>query len=358
MSRLDRYLLAKFISLYLFIILVFIAIFFIVDVVEHIDNFIDNGMSMKSIAFYYLYTLPFFIHIALPMSALLAVVFHFGLLNKRSELTAMKSAGISLYRIVAPFLLAGIVLSIISFIFEDRVVVPANQILSEFKKENMQRRRYKKQYLIKDLDINIKNESILHIDEYNTESRKGKGVGIQILADSELRERYDAKKIVWKNEQWVLYDGQSRKFSNKIEVYSTFDSLHFQWDIQPEDLEKRKVSPENMSFAQLIHFVERLSESGLETRKWKVKLWFKTAMNFTVFIVILFGIPLVSYQSRSGNFASGVGLSIFIIFIYTTALKFGETLGYGGQLSPFLSVWIPNFIFFSMGIILLLRVQK
>lgn len=358
MSKLDRFLLSKFFVLYFFIMLVFISIFLIVDIVEHIDNFIDNGMSFRNIVYYYVYTFPFFIHIAIPMSALLAVVFHFGLMNKRSEITAMKSAGISLYRITVPFLIAGLFLSLFSFFFEDVVVVPANQQMSEFKKENMQRRRQRNNDVIKDIDMNIQNGSMLHIDKYDTETRRGEGIAVQILDRAVLKARYDAEKISWINGNWILHEGRQRHFIDGREEFAKFDSLIFNWNIIPEDLEKRKVSPENMSFLQLMQFVERLRLAGLETSKWQVKLWFKTAMNFTVFIVILFGIPLVSYQSRGSNFASGVGISILIIFIYTTALKIGETLGYAGELTPFLSVWIPNFVFMTLGITLLLRVQK
>ncbi len=358
MKKLDRFLLARFFSLYLFIVLVFVVIFFIVDLVEHIDSFIDNGLSLKSVAIYYFYTFPFFIHIAIPMSALLAVVFHFGLMNKRYELTAMKSAGMSLYRIVVPFLLTGLAVSVFSFVFEDQVVVPANQILTEFRKENLQPTHVRRADIISNIDISIPDGNILHIDEYNTETQRGKGVGIQFLEKGRLVGRYDARSIFWRHDHWVVKQVEKRFFPEQHEEFSTLDSLSFAWKLQPEDLEKRKVSPDNMSFMQLLHFIKKLGASGLETTKWKVNLFFKTAMNFTTFIVILFGIPLVSYQSRGGNFASGVGISLFIIFIYTTILKFGETLGYAGQLSPFMSVWAPNFLFLFFGIILLLKAQK
>jgi len=338
--------------------LVFIAIFFVVDLVEHIDNFIDSGMSVGSIAFYYLYTFPFFIHIAIPMSALLAVVFHFGLMNRRSEITALKAAGISLYRMTWPFLISGLFLSLLAFVFEDQVVVPANQVLTEFKKENMQRHRTRSTQILKNIDINIGDGNILHIDEYNTFKLSGSGVGLQYVEEGRLNSRADGGSIRWDGEGWWIHDLEMRDFSTGTERYSRSDSAFFQWDIMPEDLEKRKIAPGDMTFLQLLDFIGTLRISGLDTTKWEVNLYFKTAMNFTTFIVILFGIPLVAYQTRSSSFASGVGISLFVIFIYTSFLKFGETLGYAGELSPFLSVWAPNFLFLFVGIVLLLRVQK
>lgn len=358
-KRLDNYLLKRYFFYYFSAVLVFITIFFVVDIVEHIDNFIDNGMGFIQIVFYYLYTFPFFIHISLPMSALLAVVFQFGMLNKRSELVAMKSSGISLYRIATPFLVVGIFVSFVAFTFEDKVVVPANQELTILKQEYMNNRKRPSPVVKRDIYLQLRGGNVLALNRFDTRSNVGHGISLQMMENGVLNIRMDGESLHYLGDgSWRMKHIEQRDFRSGHEIYSLLDSVDFQWDILPEDISQDNISPSNMDFRQLGHFIAKLQANGLGTTRWEVKRHFKTAMNFTSFIVILFGIPLVSKQKRGGGMASGVGMSLMIIFIYTGVLKFGETLGYSGVLKPFASVWIPNLIFFITGSIMLLRAQK
>ena len=111
--KLDRYLLKQFFAILGLSILGFVSIFLIVDLIENLDRFIDNGVPGKVIINYYIYSIPWFISVALPMSMLISTVFGVGMLVKRNEWTAMKSSGISLYRLSTPLLLMGMMLSLI-----------------------------------------------------------------------------------------------------------------------------------------------------------------------------------------------------------------------------------------------------
>ncbi|HDT12150.1 MAG TPA: LptF/LptG family permease, partial [Candidatus Marinimicrobia bacterium] len=93
----DRYLIRRFLGFFLGALAVFLSIFLVVDLVENIDKFIDNELGFSTILNFYVNMFPFYIHIAIPMASLLAIVFHLGKLNKLNELTAIKAFGISLY---------------------------------------------------------------------------------------------------------------------------------------------------------------------------------------------------------------------------------------------------------------------
>ena len=82
----------------------------------------------------------------------------------------------------------------------------------------------------------------------------------------------------------------------------------------------------------------------------------RPAFAFSNVLMILFGISL-SIQKPRSNLLSGVGLSILVIFLYYIMIKSGQTLGYKGVLSPFLSVWVSNIFFFSLGSLLLYRAK-
>ncbi len=359
MKILDKYLLKNYFANFLGAVIVFISIFLLVDLVEKIDNFLDYDLTFLQVLYYYFYTIPWFIHISIPMSALIAVVFSLGKLIKFKEFVALKSSGISLYRVGTPLLIVGLLTSIFAFEFEDMVVVPARQKISEFEREYMTRSYKKRREVIqRDIYVQLENGLILIVRSYNTGTNHGKFATIQKIDDGILSMRYDAQNIYWKNEKWILTEIQKRNFENSKEEYSFNDSLTIELGIKPEDLVQKNIDPENMTYLQLKSFIKKLENLGINSTKWKVNLYFKTALNFTSFIVILFGISIVTFQSRSGGSGAGIAISLMVIFIYYGVVMFGKILGIEGQLAPFISVWIPNFIFLFLGGVLLLGAKK
>jgi len=117
MKQLDLYLIRQFLTILGISILGFTCIFLVVDLIENLDRFIDNNVPWKFVSKYYVYTVPWFFNIALPMAMLIATVFSVGLLVKRNEWTAMKSSGISLYRIAIPLIIIGIIIRYLSEVF-------------------------------------------------------------------------------------------------------------------------------------------------------------------------------------------------------------------------------------------------
>ena len=115
----DRYITTQFISKVIITILAFIVIFLLVDIVEHLDYIIDSEISQLEMFRYFMYSIPWYTSLGLPMALLLGTVFTMGALQKNNELSAIKSAGISIKRISIPFVILGILFSIFSFYYEN-----------------------------------------------------------------------------------------------------------------------------------------------------------------------------------------------------------------------------------------------
>ena len=95
--------------------------------------------------------------------------------------------------------------------------------------------------------------------------------------------------------------------------------------------------------------IKKLKKNGVETRKWEVTRYLKISFAFTNLIVDLCGIPLVVIMER-GELSYGAGASIFVIFGYYAFIKFGQSLGFKGLVSPFIAAWIGNVVFLLIGI--------
>lgn len=347
----DKYILQHFITKMAITLAVFIVIFLLVDVVDHLDRFIDTDMPRGDIIKYYLYTLPWFLSLGLPMSLLLATVFTLGILQKNNELTALKASGISIKRLSIPILIAGIIFSFFSFYFDNLVVTENFQNRTELEEKYSLTRSKQSKVKKKDIFRQTSENEVLAIRRYQFRNHTAHDVSIQKFSGGDLVYRLDAPIMRWKSaeEHWVLPEYFIRDWRKDALIYSESKNdsvIHLKFT--PTDLTQASVRPEEMNFWELRKFVKKLNEYGVKDPRWAVNMHFKPAFACTSFLMILFGLSLSIRRPRS-SMAVGVGISIFVIFLYYAAIKTGQTLGFKGTLPPIISVWFPNFIFFTIG---------
>ncbi len=340
----------------------FICVFIIVDVIENLDDFIDNSVPFGIILKYYFYYLPWFFNIGLPMSTLIATVFSVGLTAKRNELTAMKATGISLYRIAVPLFTLGLMISILSFVFEDQFVITGNAQRAEIKEEYIKKNQKSKQNTRENIFLQRAEKYHIALGQYNFNSRLANDVTVQIMEADQIRERIDLQKTVWDDslQSWSTQQFSIRYFTPTGEeeevIVATRDTL-LNLGFTPADIERKSSSPDELNYHDLTEFIAQLDENGVDTTRWEVVLYNKLAFAFTSLILVLFGVPLVLIKPKSG-LTFGAGMSVLVIFSYYAFIKFGQSMGYKDILEPWLSAWIGNIVFSTVGIALLISVRK
>ena len=192
----DQYILKKFLSSLFFILSAFLIIFIIVSMIDLLDKFIERDLTSREVLFFYIYSLPSFVSLALPMSILISTVFTYGSLQKNNEITAIKASGISIRRIGLSILIFGVFFCIFLFYFENTVVVNSTQKRYDIdKKLRPNSNRFKK---------NRKNNIYYHLDKsfleikrFNYKNDTGYNISIQNYYGSDLISRLDAKKMIW-----------------------------------------------------------------------------------------------------------------------------------------------------------------
>ena len=354
----DQYILKKFISTLLAVLIAFIAIFIIVNIIDFLDKFIERNLTSREILLYYIYTIPLFVNIALPMSILIATIYTIGTLQKNNEITAIKASGISIRRIGFPIISLGVIFCFISFFFENIVVVKSIQ--KRFAIEKKLRPHDSKYIKNRKNDIFYHlNDSFLEIKKFNYKNDTGYNISLQKYDGSDLRYRIDAKKMIWQADSmnWKLINGSIREWENKKFSYQTFKNKILTLDdINPSIIKKDFVAPEEMDYWELSNLILKFKKNGIDATRWLVNKNYKTAFACVPLIMVIFGIALSIQKPRKSN-AVGIGLSIIVIFMYYALITFGKTLGYNGVISPFLSVWLVNFTFLTFGTITLLKAK-
>ncbi|MFQ6677947.1 MAG: LptF/LptG family permease [Fidelibacterota bacterium] len=362
-KKLDIYLLRQFMTILVVSLLGFLSVFIIVDLIENLDRYIDNSMPWPIVLKYYGYSIPYFTNIALPMSMMIAAVFSFGLMTKRNEWTAMKSAGISLYRLSATLILFSIFISLLSFEFDNKYVSWSMTKRAIIEKEYMKKKPKRR---TKDTlkDIFFQKHEIHHmaLKKYHLNSQKAEDITIITFTDSTISQRIDAKQMAWIDtlEQWVVSNYSLRTFDEKGNenqvVISGKDTL-LSLFLHPNEIADGNKHPEELNYYELETRIKYLKENGVDATRWEVQRHFKVAFAFTNLIVVLFGIPLVVVRPKNG-LTFGGGASFLVIFSYYAFIKFGQSLGINGVLEPFYSAWLGNLVFILGGLLLLFSVRK
>lgn len=363
MRILDRYVLGRFLAIFAMALGSFLILFLVVDIVENLDHYIDAKMPRQAIISYYYYTLPWFISIGLPMATLLATFFAMGMLQKQNEVTAMKSSGLSVRRIGASLLLAGLFISVGSFYLDDLFVSEGLRRKAEIQSQYLAR-QYRKQHKVKKRNIFLQEsrDEVLAIDRYDHRTNTAYGVYLQRYKDGLMVARTDFASLKWEAESsaWRSDKYTVRRFEGADDslqwVMHGTDTL-VTLTLNPLDLTRLSVTPEEMRYAELREFVASLTRNGSDPTRWAVNMHFKVAFAATSFIMVLFGLPLSIGRPRS-SLAVGAGMSIMVIFSYYVAIKLGQSFGIKGVLPPMASVWLPNLIFLSLGFYLLAKLRS
>jgi lipopolysaccharide export system permease protein len=363
----DRYIVRQFLVSFFFGLIAFILIFVIANMMENLDDFIDANAPLKVVIEYYIAFIPEIIKFMTPMAVLLAALFITGRLSSQNELSAIKSTGTSLYRIMAPFLIVALIISLTSIIFNGWVVPYANQ--KKFYIERMHLNRSVAASNRYNILFQEGLRRIVSINIYDSQAKCARQVSIQDFDTNDmtiLRQRYDALQMQWIQRQeddaqkgsWVLLNGTTRSFIDSTQTLVRFDSLKVgKLTLTPTDIEKKQRTPDEMNYTDLREFIENQKRAGQDVARWLVEYHFKLAFPFASIIMVLFGVPFASSRPRTGA-ALGFGIALAVAFIYLIFMKASQVFGYNGDLDPLLTAWLSNLIFLVTGIINLFRVQK
>ncbi|MDH3252655.1 MAG: LptF/LptG family permease, partial [Ignavibacteria bacterium] len=227
MKILDRYIVRQFVVTSLFSLVAIIVIFIVIDGMEHLDDFIDRDADATVIGLYYLYFMPEIIKLITPVAMLLASLFVTARLSTQNELTATKTAGVSLYRFMVPYLVVAVMVSLASVYFNGWIVPLAN------KKKFTIERVYLQKNVVSGSSANIYFQDsatrILTIGYFDDSRNLASRVSIQDFSDTNMTimtHRVDAMSMQWDTtaRRWILENGTERWFGGNRETMQTFET--------------------------------------------------------------------------------------------------------------------------------------
>ncbi|MBU3741641.1 MAG: YjgP/YjgQ family permease [Candidatus Kapabacteria bacterium] len=360
MTIIDRYVLRQFLATLGFAVLALVVIFIVVDLLESLDEFLDQQAPLDVILRYYVYFIPNTLRLMLPVSMLLAALFSVGRLSNNNEVTAMRSGGQSLLRLMLPILAVALCVSAAQLYFNGWVVPVANA-----KKFAIERTYLGKSqagvalYRLFFRDIPTRNVAI---ESYDAEAHIGRNVTIEVFADTgrpRIVERIDAPLMEWDSAgaTWRLPSAIRRRFQGDTVTFERMADINAPFTIRHDQLVRLQRNAAEMTFDEVRDLIETLRKGGKNTRVQEIGYQSEWSLPFANFIVVLIAVPFASVRRRGGmaaQIAAGMGIS----FVYIAFTLVGQAWGAASSLPTAAVAWSANVVFFVIGIVNLVRTKS
>lgn len=358
MRILDRYVLREFVTYLALGLTGILTIFTVVDVFEKIDVFLDHHAPLGLVARFYLFRMPEWLVQLLPIALLLATFLALGQLNKFGELTAMRTGGLSLVRVLAPVLGVAVGAVLFTVVLNEWVTPAANRQRDRTFEEQIQGLHHEAVTERADVTYLGAGGRIYVMRLYLVRERRMHEVSLQEFSHGELTRRIDAAEATWDGHRWVFASGVMRTFENGQEQARIFDRMGVNGlEETPDDFAKEALRPDEMNFLQLREYVDKLRASGARVANYLVDLHLKLAFPLINLIVVLIGAPIAT-RLRMQSAALGFGLSIVISFLFYAVIRTGQAAGHSGAVSPYLAAWAGDALFGSVGLIMMAQAQR
>lgn len=360
-SILDRYMLQELAGPFGFGLSAFTLIFAATQILA-IGRMVANDHAPLWAAIeVFLWQLPAEMVFVLPMSLLLGTLLAIQRLSGESEITAMKAGGISFVRVTIPMLVAGIALSVVTFVVQEYVAPYATEQVSEIESDVISHTSAFNRDLTVSAPLPGRGHQITIATSYEQHSMALLHVTlVQYDADNIPTQIVFADRADFQADKWVLENASFYRFNpdGTLLQEPRVASQQVELGEKPTDIVKRlqQNDPENMSRATIAEIIRSGQLTPVEKSKYWTTYQQKLAQPFACFVFVLIAIPFGLRAARSGGGTSvGFGLAVAIVFVYYIVLTI---FTYISQAFPDLAgfwAWVPNLIFTAIGLVRLRR---
>jgi lipopolysaccharide export system permease protein len=370
----DRYIIGELIPPFIFGVGAFssigVAIGVLFDLVRKIT---EAGLPLTLALEIFFLKLPYFISLAFPMSMLLACLIVYSRLSSDSELIALRSCGVSIYRLVLPAVLLGLMMTGITFVFNEAVVPAANRRASvtldralkgnepSFREKNILYQEFRKETLSSGERENVLSR-IFYAREFD--GKQMKGLNILDFSQNGLNQIVVAETATWNptEKTWDFFNGTTYTIApdGSFQGILRYKKQQLQLPRAPLDIATTTTDPIEMNIAQIKQYLATTGEGGnvKETRKLRLRIDQKISFPFVCLVFGLVGSTLGVQPQRGGRRATSFGISLVIIVFYYLFTSICEALYQFGILSSFLAGWLPTITILAAGILLLVRISR
>jgi LPS export ABC transporter permease LptG len=362
MKILDKYVLYEFVYAFLGVLFICAVVLLLYMVIESYEDILANEPSLYHIIVFFANSLPFKMVQIIPLAVVVAVLFTVTHMGKNNETIALVSSGVSPLRIGLPLFCAAIVISIMTFWFNE-YVVPGCEARARYVGSAFIEGKGEK-IITQNKDIFVKGKGRRFYIMKDFDSQKNtmtQPVILDLYDDAfKLKQRIDASRAELiertpKERYWRFYDALVWQYSPQGDLLSLEKATAPVEISMEEDLEKflsNRKQPEEMNYSELREFIHILRNRGENVSQFVTDLNLKIAFPLGTIIITLIGFSF-AIRTRARNLIIAFAYGIIFSILYYGAVAFAQAMGHQLILPGIIAAWAPNALFLAVGLHLL-----
>jgi LPS export ABC transporter permease LptG/LPS export ABC transporter permease LptF len=361
---LDEYVVREFLNTFILVLMSFVLLMLIFTFFDLVGDILRNHIPLSTVGGYLINLTPSMLYQIAPLAVLIAVLVTFGVLNRNSELIAMKATGISLYRLVIPIVSIAAILAVSLFLFDQFYLFQANRrqeaLRNIIKGRPPQTVLHPEQTWIFGQPRPGEPARIFHYQFFDFDRNQFANLSIFEFDPSTfaLSRRIFAARVFWDQGtgSWRFRDGWQRDIQGaSVTSYGEFKQAGFpEIHEDPGYFTKEERQAQEMNFGQLDRYIRDLRQSGFDTMRLRVQLWHKLSYPLVAIVMSVLAIPFALSMGRRGSL-TGIAVAIFVALTYFVVDGFFSAMGNVNYLPAALAAWSPDILFGLTGGYMLLR---
>ena len=361
---LDEYVLREFVETFVLVLASFVLLMLVFTFFELVGDILRNRIPLSVVGEYLLNLTPSMLYQIAPLAVLIAVLVTFGVLNRNSELIAMKATGISLYRLVVPVVSISAILAVSLFLFDEYYLPQANRrqeaLRSTIKGRPPQTFLHPEQKWMFGQQHPGEPGRIFYYQFFDSDSNEFANFTVFEFDPGtfSISRRIFASRVYWDDRKgaWQFQKGWESTLAGQVQTsYREFTTATFpEIREDPSYFKKERLQSQEMNFNQLQRYIRDLRQSGFDTMRLRVGLWHKLAYPLVCIVMAVIAIPFALTMGRRGSL-TGIAVAIAIGLAYWVIDDLFGAMGNVNYLPAAFAAWSPDILFALAGGYFLLR---
>lgn len=353
LSRLDRYIIAKYLGTYFFTIILLISIAVVFDFNEHVDQFVEYNAPVREIIFdYYLNFVPYYSNLFSQLFVFVSVILFTVKLADNTEIIAMMSSGVSTMRLLRPYLISACFISILTWYLGAYVIPDGNVKRVRFENTYRGRQRVTS---ASNVQLQVDEGVVAYIGRFENSNKTGYDFTLDKFENKKLVSHLQATVAEYDTlseepGHWIVKNWQERNLRGMKEVIKTGTRMDTLLNMQPQDFLITRDQQTTLTTPELKLYIDRQHERGFANIKsFEVEYHQRYASSFAAIILTVIGFSLSAKRRKNGmGISLGIGLALSCLYIVFQRVS--STFAYQANMDSALSAWLPNIIFLFIAI--------
>ncbi len=359
LQRLDWYIIRKFLVTF-FVAILFLALLIVIfDISEKIEDFVRKEAPLKEIIFdYYVNWVPYFLNQYSPMFVFLTVIFFTSKMTQDSEVIAMLSSGISYHRLMVPYLVSAVVIALLSLVLGNWVLPHANGVRVEFEQKY---NPYRKVKIGHDMHYKLEDDHYVYLESFSAYNSTAYNFTLEDMSGGRLRSKltaesaqYDTVTGVWKLRNWFIRD-YGAGLQDQVRSGRRLDTLI---SLTRDDFFRNRYTIQELNKRELDQLIDtQIMRGDASVNMALIEKNNRYSMPLSAIILTIIGVALCTKKKRGGmgwNLAAGTALA----FSYILFMQFSEMFVITDTLPASVAIWLPNYIYMVIALVLYIKAPK